>query len=105
MRKDERSKRDVALQRVADNPNNNYDLILINARAYVLRLHVGSLIVSGQVFRAIMEKNPNLEPQERRVMGPVMRTLCTEKIIARAGISTRERSHHGMATEWKRLPA
>jgi hypothetical protein len=36
-------------------------------------------------------------------MGAVMRELSKEKLIAKAGISTRERSHHGMATEWRRL--
>lgn len=99
----ERQKRDAAINRAKNNPNNNYDLILHNARPWVARQAAGTRIVAGQVYRVIMEKHPNLKPQERRVMGAVMRALHKEKLVAKAGISTRERSHHGMATEWRRL--
>jgi hypothetical protein len=99
----ERIKRDIGINRAKNNPSNNYDLILHNARPWVTRQAPGTRIVAGQVYRFVVEKNPNLKPHERRVMGAVMRELSKEKLIAKAGISTRERSHHGMATEWRRL--
>jgi hypothetical protein len=99
----ERIKRDIAINRAKNNPNNNYELILHNARPWVTRQASGTRIVAGQVYRFVVEKNPNLKPYERRVMGAVMRELNKEKLIVKAGISTRERSHHGMATEWRRI--
>lgn len=98
-------KRDAAMQRVASNPSNNYELLVIAARRRLLRYYTGQDFTSGQLRRDVMERNPNLEPMERRVWGPIMRRLETEKLIVRRGVSTRERSHRGMATEWRRTSA
>ena len=99
----ERKKRDAGIDTAMNNPNNNYDMIVSLAR-YWLHKQVlpGKLIVSGQVFKAVLENHPNLEPSDKRVMGAVMRQLEREKLLVPAGISTRMRSHMGFAREWKR---
>jgi len=99
----ERIKRDAALKRVKNNPNNNYDAISDGVRKYLRgKTKLGERgIVSPDVFRAVMEKSPNIKPQEKRVMGPVMRAMRGEKLITPIGTVTRG-SHRGLVTEWKR---
>ena len=99
----ERSKRDAALKRVRNNPNNNYDEIVEGTRRYLLRkVSPGERgIISRDIFRAVIEKSPNIQPQEKRVMGAVMRTVHREKLVSPVG-TVAQGSHKGLVTEWKR---
>lgn len=99
----EGQKRDTAMARVAGAVSNNYELIASEARRWLTKnILPGTTVVSGQIFKAVMARQPHLRPNEKRVMGPVMRRLEKENLVIRAGISTREREHRGFAREWKR---
>jgi len=99
----ERAKRDAALKRVRNNPNNNYDQILDGIRRHLRNdvPHGKRGLYSREMFRLLMEKSPNIKPQEKRVMGPVMRSIHGEKLITPVGFVP-QGSHKGPVTEWKR---
>jgi hypothetical protein len=102
----EREKRNRAMSRAQHNPDNHYDMIKNAARHWLIKkVPEGETVVAGQLFKAVIDRNPNLQPREKRVMGPVMRALSVEKLIAPVGVSNRMRAHRGMAREWKRLRA
>ena len=99
----EKAKRDSAMRRAANNPNNNYDLILGAARYWLLKQRIGALVVSGQIFKAVLDAHPDSEPQERRVLAgdagaAAGKDHCPEPafrpVTARIVAST---------TEWRRL--
>jgi len=99
----ERAKRDAALKRVKNNPNNNFDQILDGIRRHLRNdIPYGKRgLISREMFRLLMEKSPNIQPQEKRVMGQVMVSLRREKLVAPVGVVA-QGSHKGLVTAWKR---
>ncbi len=98
--------RDQALQNVVGNPANNYSALL-NLIAQELRrsIEVGDMFTAGDLFAAAMAQDPTLDPQEKRVMGAIMRGLRRLGLIEPTGriFSSPKRSHVGDAKEWRRV--
>lgn len=94
--------RDAAIARAVENPGNHFYWIAECAAEWVDPIPAGQCVVAGEVFKAVMKLHPHLRPDDKRVMGAVMRRLQSLGLVRAAGISTRERSHKGNAREWRR---
>lgn len=99
----EAANREEALARVTASPRNHYHEILALLEADIRRnWKPGTTFVCADLFYRTMELSPDLRPEEKRVMGAVMRALRAEELIAPTGrvISTPKRSHVGDTKEW-----
>lgn len=105
-REEEGAKRDKAMGRVAEAPDNFYEDICDLLISYLVEeVRPGTTFIATDLFRAAMERDPAISPRERRVMGPVMRKLETVDLIAPTGEilgTVTRRSHLGVAREWVR---
>ena len=98
------TERDAALQDVAANPSNNFQLILDLSIEILRPVPAGKPFISADLYAAVMRRDPNLQPNEKRVMGAVMRQLSKLGWAEMTGriYSSPKRSHVGDAKEWRR---
>ena len=85
------------------NPDNNFRRLLEISVDIVRAYRPGRTFIADD-FHTAINRNPALRPNERRVMGAVMKELKEQGLTRKTRIvSSPNRSHGGNTTEWARI--